>query len=91
MLASKPEVNKRGPEVLLGRGEWHLESNTDLFLVRLKGLSSPDEDGLIIGSSVLLIEEYTIAQVELTGVIKEKVSIFARLKRNGSNPSEHQS
>lgn len=90
LLDSKVEVNKRGPEVLLGKGTWRLESNTNLFVVRLKGHSS-DSEGLLVGSPVLLLDEITIVQIELTGKDVNRATIFAVKQPNGTDPSKHSS
>lgn len=86
ILDCKPVVNKRGPEVLLGQGTWRLESDTSLFVVRLKSLQFSDEERQVTGE-MLTLDESTIAQVELTGADKDKISIFAVKISNGPQPS----
>lgn len=78
LLDKKPTLNFVGPEVLLGKGTWRFESNTNLFVVRYKPLGSkPDDNPMTLGPEFLTLHEYATVQVLLTGADKDKVSIFA--------------
>lgn len=76
LIDAMPAPSKRGPEVLLGVGNWRIESNTDSFVLHISPLVSPHLK-VQVSNNKLDLKELHLVQAELTNGFKERVSIFA--------------